>query len=290
MPSRRVHSASTVATAAFADGAGSRTRRLEAAGLLEQGRAGRPRRVDLVLSPERPPVIGQVGGGGHARHQQGREEELLVAPGVLGEAVLDGPERVDGRSSQDRRLGGRLQQVGPNVGVDVRGGEAAAAARLSRRLLPLTACGLEHRPGRHEVDPARDVSSRTRGRPGHLVGLVPPPGAMEDVAGARPQAGRVPPLEADAPRRLDPVRRDLQALVEPVGLVEEEREVVLRRRAGCRRPGLARQPDGHAKVVEARVDVAEPDEVHAEDVEQPGLAVVRAGGPERGDRLLAELA
>ena len=54
--------------------------------------------------------------------------------------------------------------------------------------------------------------------------------------------------------------------------------------------GLAGEADRNAEMVEAGLDVTEPDEVDAEDVEESGLAVVRAGGPERRDRLLAQLA
>ena len=95
---------------------------------------------------------------------------------------------------------------------------------------------------------------------------------MSPALARRP--GAVSPFEADARGGREAIHRDPQALLETIGLAQEERQVVLRTDLRFEGARLAGDPDGDPQVVEAGIDVAETDEVHAEQVEQPWLAVV----------------
>ena len=112
--------------------------------------------------------------------------------------------------------------------------------------------------------------------------------AEQHVTGARLEALGEAQLEAEATGRLDAVHRRLEALLEVIRLEQEEREVVLGREQRVRRPDLASLLDALAEVVEPGLDLTEPDEVDAEDVEQADLALMRVGRPEQRQRLLGE--
>ena len=49
---------------------------------------------------------------------------------------------------------------------------------------------------------------------------------------------------------------------------------MLRPELGVERPCLAGDPDGDSQVIQPGIDVAEADEVHPEQIEQPRLALV----------------
>ena len=144
------------------------------------------------------------------------------------ERSLDRFERIAGSPIEQHRLGPRLEHVRSDVRIDVPLGRQLQRRKFVRECRPVATRREHHDPRRPEIERPRSIPVIERKRvAGHAIRFVPAAGPDEDVAGAGSKAGPESQLEADPPRVLEGPRVDLQALLEAVGLDQEEGEVVL---------------------------------------------------------------